>query len=281
MLSLRHALIIVLFVPLLTGACGPGRLGTGVRPGSDAAADRATADSGRHDGALEDSGPRSRVDAAAPADAGLLEVDAGVTTVVEVLCRESWGAAAPAGAFRDHLIERLTVHHTAVSLADNSMAPARLRGHQRYHQQDLGWPDLAYHFAVDRNGHVYEGRPVLAVGDTGTAYDPAGHFLVVAEGDFQTQSPTASQVAAIASLLAWASQEYVVSADLLGGHRDFADTTCPGASLAVFLEDGTLRAAIDERLAAGPMQLRFVCDEEASATIDRIVAGTDDPYAWP
>ena len=52
----------------------------------------------------------------------------------------------------------MTLHHTAVVLGDNSNAPARLRQHQRYHQNDRGWIDIAYHVSVDRNGNIYEAR---------------------------------------------------------------------------------------------------------------------------
>ena len=57
----------------------------------------------------------------------------------------------------------MTVHHTAAVLDSNHKIPARVRQHQRFHIDDRGWPDLAYHFIVDANGHVYEGRPVTAV----------------------------------------------------------------------------------------------------------------------
>ena len=214
-----------------------------------------------------------------PIDGG--PADGGLTTTVEVICRSAWGAAEPLGTFSEHTLSRLTVHHTAVELVDNTGAPARVRAHQRFHQEDRGWPDLAYHFVVDRNGHIYEGRPVDAVGDTGTTYDPTGHFLVVAEGNFETQSPTEAQLAAVASLLAWGSHELDVPVDTLGGHRDYADTACPGASLGAFVDDGTLADMIRTRLAAGPIRTRSICGAEGDARIAEIESGTDRPYEWP
>ncbi|MDT5172333.1 MAG: hypothetical protein QOD02_5714, partial [Mycobacterium sp.] len=39
----------------------------------------------------------------------------------------------------------MTLHHEAVVLGDNRNAPGRLRQDQRYHQDKLGWIDIAYH----------------------------------------------------------------------------------------------------------------------------------------
>ena len=61
---------------------------------------------------------------------------------------------------------------------------------------------MAYHYLVDRNGHVLVGRDVAFPGDTFTNYDPAGHFLVVAEGNFDVEEPTSAQIMAIADILA-------------------------------------------------------------------------------
>ena len=161
-------------------------------------------------------------------------------TTVSVIGKEGWGAAPIVGTFSEHVIERITVHHTASLLESNQDAPSHVRQHQAFHQQDRGWADLAYHFIVDRNGHVYEGRPVWAVGDTGTNYDPTGHFLVCLEGNFDSQQPTSEQLASVAGLVAWASAEYGVGLDTISGHRDVASTSCPGVS--VYAQLGNIAA---------------------------------------
>jgi hypothetical protein len=37
--------------------------------------------------------------------------------------------------------------------------------------------------------------------------------------------------------------------DRIGGHYNYASTTCPGTHLRKYLEDGTLRRMVAERLA--------------------------------
>ncbi len=138
---------------------------------------------------------------------------------------------------------------------------------------DRGWADLAYHFLVDANGHVYEGRPVTAVGDTGTNYDPTGHFLVCAEGDFNQQSIPAVQVAAVADVLAWGAVHFGVDPSTIRGHRDWASTSCPGEIFYPLISDGALEAVVRDRVAAGTAGLTVLCGDAAIQRVADIEAG--------
>ncbi len=131
-----------------------------------------------------------------------------------------------------------------------------------------GWPDLAYHFVVDRNGNVYEGRPIEAIGDTFTEYDPTGHFLACFEGHFDRQAPSGAQLAAMTRLVAWAMQTYSVSGDLIGGHRDWAGTTCPGDNMYWRLA-GLTRAASDHEAVA----LSYLRGDDARERVALITSG--------
>lgn len=175
-----------------------------------------------------------------------------------VVCREEWGARPPSGSFADHAIRTLTVHHTAVAHTDPDEGAARARQHQRYHQE-AGFVDLAYHHLIDRDGDVYEGRPVAAPGETFTDYDPAGHYLPCLEGDFDRQEPSEAQLAALVDLLAWAAGRFGVDPATIAGHRTYASTSCPGDALQVLVEDGTIRDRVEARLAAGGVTLVDGC----------------------
>ncbi len=198
---------------------------------------------------------------------------AAAATTLAVICPEAWGAQPIVGEFRNHNIERLTIHHTAVVLDTNSAAPARARQHQAYHQE-LGWPDLAYHFLVDANGHVYEGRPVDAVGDTATDYDPTGHFLVSCEGHFDNQDVPAAQLAALIDILAWAAQEFGVSPETIRGHRDLASTTCPGDALYRHVSSWLVEDSVNERLSGGRVDVERLCGDDAVALVSDIESGS-------
>jgi hypothetical protein len=191
--------------------------------------------------------------------------------VLPVIERQGWGARTATTDFGSHVIERLTVHHTAVELLDDREAPARLRGHQRFHQ-DQGWPDIAYHFAIDRAGNVYEARPPTAPGDTFTNYDPAGHFLPVLEGDYDQQEPTEPQIESLVLLLAWAVTEFDVAPATVGGHRDYAATSCPGDRVYALIADGSIQRRVADRVESGGVELSYLRGDDALAIVDGIEA---------
>lgn len=185
-------------------------------------------------------------------------VEAAAPRALTVVCRQDWGARPPQGAFRDHTVTTLTVHHTAVAHTDPDEGAARARQHQRYHQ-DAGFVDLAYHHLIDRDGDVFEGRPVTAAGETFTDYEPAGHHLPCLEGDFDRQVPSEAQLAALVDLLAWAADRFGVEPDTIAGHRRYASTSCPGDALQALIDDGTIQRRVEDRLAAGGIELRSTC----------------------
>ena len=193
--------------------------------------------------------------------------------VIEVIGREGWGALEVGQGMVKHRIERLTIHHTGVELEDNRQAPSRLRAHQEFHQRDRGWPDLAYHFAIDREGNIYEGRSTDFRGDTATSYDPTGHLLAVLEGNFDVETPADPQIQSLAELLAWAGDRYSVGLDTIGSHRDYApgETACPGANLYALLDSGAIAEMVDavhERGTPEMVYLRGARAVERIATIE-------------
>lgn len=212
--------------------------------------------------------------AAAVAPVAAPVVTSAAPVAHQILCRDAWGAAPARPGGRTHTLDRMTIHHTEVTLGDNADAPARLRQHQRYHQDTHGWIDIAYHFSVDRNGNIYQLRSPDLVGDTATSYDPTGHFLVVCEGDFDKEQVSEDQLNGTALVLASAAQQFGISTDTLAGHRDFSSTTtCPGENLYEHVTSGDLQNRVDGLLAAGPVSLPLLCGPEATETVAAIESG--------
>ncbi len=196
-----------------------------------------------------------------------------------VVSQASWGAAHPSEGFVAHRIERLSVHHTATPGGPPEQAARRMQSIQRFHQQDRGWPDIAYHFVVAASGQVFEGRPTDARGDTATSYDPSGHLLVTLEGNFEEQQPTEAQLEALARMLAWGAGHFEVDPATLSGHRDHAATACPGEHLYAALTDGSLLSRIRVLQEGGGVQLRY---REPEPTADcRVAIDTGHSPAKP
>lgn len=192
-------------------------------------------------------------------------------TRVEVLCREAVGLAPADATSSRHQLDRLTLHHSAVRLDAVSDAPERLRRHQRHHQ-DQGWADIAYHYAVDLAGNVYELRDPAVPGDTFTDYDTTGHLHVVCEGDFEAQRPTDALLDGLGGLLAALADTHGLSLGSLEPHRTYVPTTaCPGRHLRSRVDE--LRARASELARTRPPRLELRCGDEARQRVAAIEAG--------
>lgn len=213
-----------------------------------------------------------------------IEVVDGAATVgtppsrtIEAFCRDAWGARPIDGQLTAQVPVRLTVHHTATVPSSDAAAPGYVRDHQAFHQIEKGWPDIAYHFVIDAAGVIYEGRPVGAVGDTGTDYDPTGHLLVACEGDFSRHEVPDAQRAALVDVLAWAVVTYDIDPATVTGHRDWVSTACPGAAMYELVAGGSLEVEIEERLRAGGVGIDLQCGPTAEAVVAAIEAGAGRP----
>ncbi len=184
--------------------------------------------------------------------------------------RSSWGARPPKEAY-DYApsVEHAIVHH---SVTQNVYTPADvpgiLRSIQAFHMDGRGWNDIAYNFAVDKFGGVWEAR---GGGTASTVI--GGHALgantsttgIVTLGDFSTASPTQPMIDALGDLIGWklyvhgvnpnSSSDYRIRATdkypegthvvlpAIIGHRDVGLTGCPGDYLYPRLAEIQARAA--------------------------------------
>jgi N-acetylmuramoyl-L-alanine amidase len=190
--------------------------------------------------------------------------------VVTVIGRRGWGARSPGEGLEPHQVDRVTVHHTAALLEDNADAPDHIRGHQSFHIDTRGWPDLAYHFVIDAGGNVYEGRHPAVRGDTATDYDPTGHLLVCCQGDFDRQPLPDAQRRSLEATLAWGVSTYGLTIDTIAGHGDYASTNCPGAALRDLVADGSLHRAVTDLLRTAGVTLDLVTGEAALDAVAEI-----------
>ena len=72
---------------------------------------------------------------------------------------------------------------------------------------------------------------------------------------------------------AWATQTFHIGTNTLAGHRDLAQTSCPGANLYAHLSSGDLKRRIDDLVAAGQVDLQRICGSDAAAKVAAIETG--------
>ncbi len=190
--------------------------------------------------------PEAPTSAAAATPGGDL---AASVPMPQIIPRSLWGASEvlpyagcePAYATR---LERFVVHHTA---GTNSYLPADspriLRGIQQYHVSGRGWCDVGYNFLVDKYGQIFEGRrggvDRLVIGVHASGQNSGGVGVSVL-GNYAGIDPPQPAIDAVVRVIGWKSYLHGVdptatstkggfAGPLVIGHRDVAQTACPGS----------------------------------------------------
>ena len=168
----------------------------------------------------------------------------------EIVSARQWGATPANEALaRRHAISHITLHHQGMAFPRGKDPRQYLRDLQSWSRKSKQWIDVPYHYVIDLDGFVYEGRDIRFAGDTNTAYDPAGHALIEVVGNFEEIEPNPAQLAAVADLMALLVRRYGVPVENIRGHRDVAPgTECPGKNLYRYLENGFFHAEVRARM---------------------------------
>jgi len=130
------------------------------------------------------------------------------------------------------VLNTIVVHHSAFPHA----GPAEIQG---LHLDRRGFADIAYHFLIDAEGIIYEGREINIRGAHVQGFN-TGSIGVVLLGDFNEEQPSEAQLISLRNLVDY--QRYTYEIGYLAGHKDYPDqspdgTECPGDNLYPLLPD--------------------------------------------
>lgn len=156
-------------------------------------------------------------------------------------------------------LQSLTVHHTDTPNGDADPA-ATIRAIYEYHAVTLDWGDIGYHFLIDEQGRLYEGR--WSGDDSRPAFDAAGNLVtafhtsgfnsgnlgIALIGNLAGQAPTTAARRTLKLLLATQCRSAHLDpkaritytnpvngvtkpVDMISGHRDWLVTDCPGGTM--------------------------------------------------
>ena len=161
---------------------------------------------------------------------------------VSIRSRSGWNARAiGSNISRMSQIRKITVHHTGDKY--HSAGTARNSAHeinaiQKYHQQQNGWADIGYHFIVDHNGRVWEGRPLRYQGAHARGRHNVGNIGVVLLGNFLIQRPSKRQMDALDQLLVQLCRKHRIPPHQIHTHSELlnGETKCPGAVVSRWLQ---------------------------------------------
>lgn len=163
---------------------------------------------------------------------------------------QQWGGTPAIEAqARKHVASRITLHHQGESFLKGRDPQLYLRNLQAWSRNTRKWLDIPYHYVIDLDGIIYEGRNINYAGDTNTDYDPSGHALIEVVGNFEEVEPTQAQLDAVVKAMTMLAVKYKISPDSISGHKDFStQTVCPGKNLYRFLESGYFRDRVRANL---------------------------------
>ena len=161
---------------------------------------------------------------------------APTTTMPGVLARGSWAKDRPVPSLMNRMlpVRYITIHHDGMTpffSADTGSTGARLEAIRRSHRNN-GWGDIGYHFAIDRDGRIWQGRDLAWQGAHVKDHNE-GNVGIVCLGNFDIQSPSPKQVAALQQHVARLVKQYRVPAARVLTHQEWpsAATACPGRNL--------------------------------------------------
>ncbi len=112
----------------------------------------------------------------------------------------------------------IALHHAAASSASAADV-------DRWHKQN-GWSGIGYHFYVRKDGRIYRGRPLGALGAHVSGKNDVS-LGICAEGNYTTEQMPDAQKRAIAELLDYLKSNFYPSAEIVG-HREIGSSDCPG-----------------------------------------------------
>lgn len=115
-------------------------------------------------------------------------------------------------------IRTLIVHHSATTSGSAS-------SFARYHVEHLGWPGIAYHYVIDKDGRINQTQDLETI-----SYHVSGQNSravgICCVGHYDLQTPPPAQLQSLVLLLK--ALKMKLPGVAIRGHRDYSPKTCPG-----------------------------------------------------
>ncbi len=167
------------------------------------------------------------------------------TAPFSLVRRAQWGAAPPKEPYTPIKQYFFTLHHTQGHYPRSyGDSVTEMQFIQDYHQHAKGWNDIGYHFLIDPEGRIFEGRPIGVQGAHVLRHNP-GNIGISIMGNYH---PPANDVftpetrRSFVTLGSYIRDNYSVGISSFYAHRDLGDTDCPGDGL--YAQKASLAAEI-------------------------------------
>ena len=156
---------------------------------------------------------------------------------IKINPRSSWTNEGPVifGIHPMTPIYRITIHHTAMPDDDEAdlggSVKLRLQKILYLHKHHQNWADIGYHFIIDQNGNIWEGRSLKYQGAHAQGNNNLGNIRVALIGNFETHNAPEKQKKALINFVHKKKKKYNVSDNNIFPHEHFTGTKCPGKNM--------------------------------------------------
>ncbi|HEX2839073.1 MAG TPA: peptidoglycan recognition family protein [Phycisphaerales bacterium] len=159
---------------------------------------------------------------------------------IQILPRTAWTRGQPRWQYSKPMkgVTRITVHHdanNAIGLTGTSAITHRLNSIRESHlRRGNTWVDIGYHYIIDPEGRVWEGRPIGIEG-AHVASTNDHNLGVMLLGNFEQHRPTSSQLTVLDRFLAEQMHRHNVPIGRVYTHQELKPTECPGRNLQGYM----------------------------------------------
>lgn len=186
---------------------------------------------------------------------------AGPDAGLSIIPRAAWSAAQEAPSYMKRHVapwSHITVHHTAILTGSDSSSNGRaaeMRMIQRSHlnKRNPRWGDVGYHYLIDPEGRVYEGRRLAWRGAhvKGLNDHKIGVCLM---GNFEITNPAAASLKSLERLLDDLRKRNNIPRSNVSHHTAVASayTECPGRNLIGWVQAYQRGTSLAARPASAP-----------------------------
>ena len=192
---------------------------------------------------------------------------------IKIIPRTAWTKKdRDTSKFKKHSapINQIVLHHSGAAVHLNGDPRTRINNSIRsWHMEAKGkWGDVAYHYLLDKEGNIYEGRPQNVRGRSFTKYNLDRKLLICVLGDYRTEKEKVSALEntlkrkltkkeiskiksefqkygnelskstqkSLVNLIATKANELKLSIDDIKTHREITNSSCPGNNYQKWFE---------------------------------------------
>ncbi|MCY6371230.1 N-acetylmuramoyl-L-alanine amidase [Clostridium ganghwense] len=96
-----------------------------------------------------------------------------------------------------------------------------------FHKNGRHWSGIGYHFFIDKNGHIFRGRPENVMGAHCLHHN---HYTlgICVQGDYMQECMPAAQKQSVIKLCKYLCSKYNIK--IIKGHKELSSTDCPGTN---------------------------------------------------